>query len=277
MINKIDAHQHFWQYSKQRYAWIDDKMLQLKRDFLPDDIFPIIQRNSVEGTVAVQAVQDEKENFFLLELAEKHPFILAVIGWIDLKSPDLETTLESYKNYKKLKGFRHVLQDEADPNFILNQAFQNGLKSIFKAGFTYDLLVYPHQLDGAIQTVSNFEEGRFVLDHIAKPPIKAGLIKDWEVNIKALAERPNVYCKLSGMITEAAWEDWDEKEFYPYLDVIMKAFGEDRVMFGSDWPVCKLAGGYEQVIGLVEGYFKGCSPEVLEKIWRANAIKFYQL
>lgn len=277
MVKKIDAHQHFWQYNKQRYAWIGDEMLQLKDDFLPDDLFPIMQRNDVEGTVAVQAVQDEEENHFLLKLAEKHPFILAVVGWVDLKSAHLETTLDNYKSHTKLKGFRHVLQDEADPNYILNQSFQNGLKLIFKAGYTYDLLVFPHQLDGAIQTVSNFEEGRFVLDHIAKPPIKAGHIKDWELKIKALAKMPNVYCKLSGMITEAAWNDWDEKEFYPYMDVIMQAFGEDRVMFGSDWPVCQLAGSYEQVLGLVEGYFSAHSEEAMQKIWRTNTINFYQL
>lgn len=277
MINKIDAHQHFWLYNSERYAWIGDEMLQLKHDFLPDDLFSILQKNGVEGTVAVQAFQDEEENQFLLKLAEKHPFILAVVGWLDLKSPNLESTLHSYKSHKKLKGFRHVLQDETDPNFILNQAFQNGLKLIFKAGYTYDLLVFPHQLDGAIQTVSNFEEGRFVLDHIAKPPIKAGHIKDWEAKIKVLAKMPNVYCKLSGMITEAAWRDWDEKEFYPYMDVIMQAFGEDRVMFGSDWPVCQLAGSYEQVLGLVEGYFSAYSEEAMQKIWRTNAINFYQL
>jgi L-fuconolactonase len=277
MIKKIDAHQHFWRYDPIDYSWITEEMLSLKKDFLPDDLFPILEENGVEGTVAVQAFQDEKENDFLLDLAEKHPFILAVVGWIDLKSEELPMILSKYKSYKKLKGFRHVLQDEADPEYILNQAFQRGLKTIIGLGYTYDLLVLPHQIKGAIKTVSNFESGSFVLDHLAKPDIKNGQNEQWKENIKALAEYPNVHCKLSGMITEAAWNQWEEKDFYPYMDTVMEAFGEDRLMFGSDWPVCKLSGSYEQVVGLMEGYFKGHSESTLQKIWHTNAINFYQL
>lgn len=277
MIKKIDAHQHFWRYDPIDYSWINEEMLSLKKDFLPDDLFPILEENGVEGTVAVQAFQDEKENDFLLDLAEKHPFILAVVGWIDLKSEELPVRLSKYKSYKKLKGFRHVLQDEADPEYILNQAFQRGLKTIIGLGYTYDLLVLPHQLKGVIKTVSNFESGSFVLDHLAKPDIKNGQNEQWKENIKALAEYPNVHCKLSGMITEAAWNQWEEKDFYPYMDTVMEAFGEDRLMFGSDWPVCKLSGSYEQVVGLIEGYFKGHSESTLHKIWHTNAINFYQL
>jgi len=277
MIKKIDAHQHFWRYDRVDYSWINKEMAKLKKDFLPDDLFSVLASNGVEGTVAVQALQEEKENTFLLELAEKYPFILGVVGWIDLKSPELAARLSVYDAYKKLKGFRHVLQDEQDSEYILNEAFQQGLKTIFDVGYTYDLLVLPHQMKGAIKTVSNFEGGSFVLDHLAKPDIKNGHNEKWKDNIKALGEFPNVYCKLSGMITEAAWNQWEEKQFYPYMDTVMEAFGEDRVMFGSDWPVCKLAGSYEQVIGLVEGYFQGHSESTLKKIWQTNAINFYRL
>jgi len=277
MTKKIDAHQHFWRYDRIEYSWINEEMRCLKRDFLPDDLFSILAANGVEGTVAVQALQDEKENHFLLKLAENHPFILGVVGWIDLKSPNLAARLSTYEAFKKLKGFRHVLQDEDDSEFILNEAFQRGLNALFDIGYSYDLLVLPHQLKGAIKTVANFERGNFVLDHLAKPDIKNGQNKKWKENIKALAEFPNVHCKLSGMITEAAWHHWEDKEFYPYMDIVMEAFGEDRVMFGSDWPVCKLAGSYEQVVGLVEGYFRGHSKATRQKIWHSNAVNFYRL
>ena len=277
MIKKIDAHQHFWRYDPIDYSWINEEMPHLKKDFLPDDLYPVLTANGVEGTVAVQALQDEKENEFLLDLAENHPFVLGVVGWIDLKSPNLAARLNNYNAFDKLKGFRHVLQDEEDSEYILNEAFQRGLNAIFEMGYSYDLLVLPHQLKGAIKTVSNFEKGSFVLDHLAKPDIKNGQNDKWKDNIKALAEFPNVYCKLSGMITEAAWNHWEEKEFYPYMDIVMEAFGEERVMFGSDWPVCKLAGSYEQVIGLVEGYFKGHSESTLQSIWHSNAVNFYRL
>jgi len=277
MVKKIDAHQHFWRYDNIRYAWINDDMGRLKNDFLPADLFPEINANNVIGTVAVQALQDEEENSFLLKLAEKYPFILGVVGWLDLKSPDLIKRLDFYKNFSKLKGFRHVLQDESDPEFILNEAFQGGLKTIFDAGYTYDLLVLPHQMKAAVETVSNFPKGSFVLDHLAKPPINMHIDEDWKYHINALGKLPNVYCKLSGMITEGDWEKWEEKDFYPYMDTIMEAFGEDRVMFGSDWPVCKLAGTYERVIQLLDGYFKDCSETTLKKIWRTNAIDFYHL
>jgi L-fuconolactonase len=277
MVKKIDAHQHFWRYDNIRYSWINDDMAGLKKDFLPDDLFPEIKANNVRGTVAVQALQDEEENRFLLELAEKYPFILGVVGWLDLKSPNLSARLEFYKTFSKLKGFRHVLQDESDPEFILNEAFQRGLKKIFDAGYTYDLLVLPHQMKAAVETVTNFPGGSFVLDHLAKPPINKSINEDWKYYINALGKMPNVYCKLSGMITEGDWNKWEEKDFYPYMDTVMEAFGEDRVMFGSDWPVCKLAGTYEQVMQLFDGYFKDCSETTLKKIGQTNAIDFYHL
>jgi L-fuconolactonase len=277
MVKKIDAHQHFWRYDNIRYSWINDDMGSLKNDFLPADLFPEINTNNVIGTVAVQALQDEEENSFLLELAEKYPFILGVVGWLDLKSPDLRRRLDFYKTFSKLKGFRHVLQDESDPEFILNEAFQGGLTTIFDAGYTYDLLVLPHQMKGAVETVSNFPKGSFVLDHLAKPAIDKNTNEDWKYYINALGKLPNVYCKLSGMITEGDWDKWEEKDFYPYMDTVMESFGEDRVMFGSDWPVCKLAGTYNQVIQLIDGYFNEYSETTLKKIWRTNAIDFYHL
>lgn len=277
MIKKLDAHQHFWRYDNIRYSWIKDNMGRLKNNFLPDDLITEIQSNNVIGTVAVQAIQDEDENTFLLELAEKYPFIWGVVGWLDLKSPDLGNRLGFYRTFSKLKGFRHVIQDESDPEFILNNDFQEGLKTIFDAGYTYDLLVLPHQMKAAVETVSNFPGGNFVLDHLAKPAINKPIDEDWKYYINALGKLPNVCCKLSGMITEGDWDKWEEKDFYPFMDTVMDAFGEDRVMFGSDWPVCKLAGSYKRVVQLVDRYFDGCSETSLKKIWQTNAIDFYQL
>jgi len=276
-MNKIDSHQHFWHYEANRFPWISDDMPVLKEDFLPDKLGPILSTNGVKGTVAVQARQSTEETQFLLDLAEKFPFILGVVGWVDLESDQLADTLHAYQPFTKLKGFRHLLQDESDPEYILRPGFQRGLKEIFEAGFSYDLLVFPRQLDGVIQTVSNFPQGSFVLDHLGKPPIGEKKIDDWGDKIRDLASHPQVFCKLSGMVTEANWEGWKTKDFFPYLDLVLEAFGEDRLMFGSDWPVCQLAASYQQVCGILEKFLEGQPLQVQNKIWHKNARHFYRL
>lgn len=276
-MNKIDSHQHFWYYDAKKFPWISDKMSVLKEDFLPKKLLVDLEANEVTGTVAVQALHDPDETQFLLDLAERFSFILGVIGWVDLTSDQLSDRLHAFQPFPKLKGFRHLLQDETDPEHILKPAFQRGLARIFEAGYSYDLLVFPGQLDGVIQTVNNFPKGRFVLDHLAKPPIKEKKIDDWKQKIRDLASHPQVYCKLSGMVTEADWQGWKTTDFFPYLDVVMEAFGEERLMFGSDWPVSRLAGTYDQVTGILERYMEG-QPRVMEnKIWYENARNFYRL
>ncbi|NHE57397.1 amidohydrolase family protein [Cyclobacterium plantarum] len=276
-MNKIDSHQHFWKYDVNKFSWISDDMPVLKEDFLPEKFQTILAANGIEGTVAVQALQNPEETQFLLDLAEKFPFILGVVGWVDLNSDQLSATLHAYAPFSKLKGFRHLLQDEADPEYILRPAFQRGLAEVFEAGYSYDLLVFPHQLDGVIQTVSNFPEGNFVLDHLAKPSIRKGEIQEWGQRIRDLSSHPRVYCKLSGMVTEADWQEWKATDFFPYLDLVMESFGEDRLMFGSDWPVCNLAANYDQVSSILEKYLEGQPHRVQNKIWAENARHFYRL
>ncbi|MFC4871699.1 amidohydrolase family protein [Negadavirga shengliensis] len=276
-MNIIDSHQHFWKYKPERYPWISGKMPALKKDFSPADLKPIYKVHGISGCVAVQAVQDEEENHFLLDLAASHSFIFGVVGWIDLQSPDLRERLNAYLPFQKLKGFRHVLQDEADPDFILRPDFQKGLEAIFEAGYSYDLLVYPHQLKGAIKTVKNFPEAAFVLDHIAKPDVRSNRLGEWEDLMEELAGSSSVFCKLSGMVTEADWDSWHVEDFFPYLDVVIEAFGEDRVMYGSDWPVCLLAADYGQVKDILDKYLEDYPDETKAKIWGGNAAGFYRL
>ncbi|MEX0883800.1 MAG: amidohydrolase family protein, partial [Cyclobacteriaceae bacterium] len=213
----IDAHHHFWKYQPEKFPWINGGMATIKKDFNPLMLEKELKNHGISGSIAVQAVQDEDENHFLLQHAAENDFIKGVVGWLDLKSPELQEKLNLYVPFRKLKGFRHVLQDEKDRDYILNAEFQRGLQWIFEAGYVYDLLVFPHQLKGAIKTVENFPDAPFVLDHIGKPPIKSGNMGEWKELIKALVENKNVYCKVSGMDTEADWNKWEERDFFPYL------------------------------------------------------------
>ncbi|HLW21395.1 MAG TPA: amidohydrolase family protein [Cyclobacteriaceae bacterium] len=273
----IDAHQHFWNYSPQKHSWINSDMGILKKDFLPSDLLETYKENGVSGCVAIQAEQSEEETLFLLQLAEDYDFIKGVVGWLDLRSPDLEDRIKYFRQFKKLKGLRHVVQDEPDPNFLLDPDFQKGLGLLEKYELTYDLLVYPHQLNAAIQTVENFPNLKFVLDHIAKPPIKDQVIAPWEDAIGIIGSKKNAYCKISGMVTEASWTSWKVDDFVPYLDTVFRAFGIDRIMFGSDWPVCLLAGNYAQVLGLVKNYSSRLNVEEKNKLFYENAASFYGL
>lgn len=276
-MQKIDAHQHFWQYNPIRDAWITDEMAEIKKDFLPADLEPLLQQNGFEGCVAVQADQSEEETNFLLSLSVQHDFIKGVVGWVDLTKEKLEEKLSKYSSHKKLKGFRHVLQAEAQRDFMLRDDFLHGLSLLHKYNFTYDILIYQDQLPYIPQLVERFPQQQFVLDHIAKPPIKTGEINDWQKGIKALANHNNLWCKASGMVTEADWQHWKKKDFTPYLDVVIETFGIERVMFGSDWPVCLIAASYSKMLDIVKDYFSQFTTYEQEQFFGGNAINFYQL
>jgi L-fuconolactonase len=274
---KIDSHQHFWKFDPVRDSWIGKEMAVIQRDFMPEDLKPVLNKLGIDGCVAVQADQSEAETAFLLGLAEKHDFIKGVVGWIDLRGNDVGKRLEYFSGFKKLKGFRHVLQGEGDRALMLHPQFINGIRALKRHDFTYDILIFPDQLGYTHQFVKDFGGQRFVLDHIAKPDIKNKNIEKWANGIKAIAKHENVWCKVSGMITEADWYAWVLTDFTPYMDVIFEAFGPKRVMFGSDWPVCNVAGGYQQMLSVVKNYVVKLSDDEQARFWGLNAIEFYKL
>lgn len=271
----IDAHQHFWSYDPRRHAWINDSMSALKRHFLPVDLDPILLVNGVDGTIAVQAGTSLTETEFLLGLAQSSRKILGVVGWIDLTASDIDAQLQVYVGRPKLCGFRHVVQDEPDDRFLLREDVLRGIHAVGAAGFTYDILVYPRQLPAAIELVARCPKQKFVLDHCAKPFIKSRQFEPWASQIRELANSPNVYCKLSGLVTEADWQSWQPADFRPYLDLVVEAFGPSRLMFGSDWPVCLLAGEYARVKSLIANYLREFSEQDRRLIFGEVAAEFY--
>ena len=274
---KIDAHQHFWKFDPVRDAWINDEMAVIQRDFFPEDLQPVLQVSGFDGCVAVQADQSEEETGFLLDCAEKNDFVKGVVGWVGLRSADVESRLEYYSQFKKLKGFRHILQGETQRDFMLRPDFLRGIKALKKFGYRYDILIYPDQLKYTPDFVSRFPDQPFVIDHIAKPYIKNNLIDEWMRDMEAVARYQNVYCKLSGMVTEADWKSWNNADLRPYIDVVVNSFGTDRIMYGSDWPVCLVAAQYKQVYDVAGNYFAGFSKTEQEKVFGGNAIRFYGL
>jgi L-fucono-1,5-lactonase len=274
---KIDSHQHFWKYHPARDAWITDAMPALKRDFLPGDLALDLEANGIAASVAVQADQSENETLFLLDLAGRSARIAGVVGWIDLASPQVDHRLRFFSQFEKLRGFRHIAQAEPDDRFLVQRDFLRGVSRLREFGFTYDILIYPRQLPAAIELVSLLPQQKFVIDHMAKPEIKANNSASWSAQIASIARNPNVYCKLSGLVTEADWRRWAAADFKLYLDVVFEAFGPERLMFGSDWPVCLLAAGYRQVKQLIEDYVDRYAAKDKEKIFGANAIRFYGL
>jgi len=274
---KIDSHQHFWKFDPVRDSWIDKTMSAIQSDFLPDDLKPILDKYHIDGCIAVQADQSEAETEFLLGLAETNDFIKGVVGWVDLRADNIGKRLEYFKDFKKLKGFRHVLQGEPDRALMLNPQFTRGINALRVYDFTYDILIFPDQLGYTYQFAKTFGGHRFVIDHIAKPDIKTKNIEKWTNGIKAIAKLENVYCKVSGMITEADWYGWVLTDFEPYLDVVFEAFGTKRVMFGSDWPVCNVAGGYQQMLSVVKNYTSKLSEDEQARFWGLNAGEFYKL
>ncbi len=271
----IDAHQHFWHYFPERDTWMTDEVLQ--RDYLPADLAPILAANGVDGCVAVQADQSERETQFLLQLANENEFIKGVVGWVDLKSPRVAERLEYFSQFPLVKGFRHIVQGEPDKEFLLRNDFCRGIASLQRFKFTYDILIYPHQLLAAVAFAKKFPDQPFVLDHLAKPDFETGELKGWEQHVRALAELPNVCCKLSGMVTEADHQHWQQSDFTPFLDVALEAFGADRLMFGSDWPVCLIAADYPRMKQIVTDYIARLSAGEQAKIMGGTAAAFYQL
>ena len=271
----IDSHHHFWNYDPVTYAWIDDRMAVIQRDFLPEHFKPVLQENNVSGTIAVQADSSVSDTHFLLEKARENEFIKGVVGWIDLRSDTLEKKLDALDHETKLVGFRHIVQGEPDPLFVLDPQFRRGLEMIFERGYRYDLLIYPHQLISALELIRHFPEQPIVIDHIAKPYIAHQYIEGWAVMMREIAKYEHVYCKVSGMITEADWEAWEPSDIHPYLDVVTACFAPDRLMYGSDWPVLNVAGNYEQVIDLVLDYIKDWSEEDQRQIMGQTARSFY--
>ena len=277
MSQRIDSHQHFWHYNPAEHVWMTDQMDILKRDFLPADLETLMAGSAIDGTVAVQARQNLQETEWLLELAEANDYIKGVVGWVDLRSPDVEGQLEQYADHPRLVGARHVVHDEPDVRFMLRQDFLRGLAELKAFNLTYDLLLFPRHIPIAVDVVKQFPDQPFVLDHIAKPYIAKGTLEPWTAHIRELAGYENVFCKVSGMVTEAKWQGWEYADFTPYLDIIFDCFGVDRLMFGSDWPVCTLSGSYAEVVGIVADYIKQLSDDEQMKVMGGNAARFYRL
>lgn len=275
MSLKIDSHQHFWKYDPIRYGWIDESMKEIRRDFSPEDLEPYLIQNDFDGCIAVQADQSEMETDYLLELAGKYDFIKAVVGWVDLSLPDVDEKLNFYSCNPYLKGLRYVVFDEKG-EFMIDPAFQEGIAKLPKFGLTYDILSFDYQLPGAIELVRKFPEQPFVLNHIAKPNVSKEPSDQWVRDINSLASSGNVYCKLSGMVTEAENFKWQEDDFYPFLNVVFKAFGPERLMFGSDWPVCLVAASYSDTVRIIGNYLSASS-SVVSDIFGGNASRFYNL
>ena len=274
---KIDTHQHYWRYNPQDYGWMGDDATILKRDYLPEHLTPLLAQSNVDGTIAVQARQILAENDFLLTLAQTHSSIKGVVGWVDLCSDARHAQLETYAADSKFVGVRHVIHDEVDDTFMLRDAFVEGMAALAAFDLCFDLLLFPKHLPVACELVAMFPEQRFVLDHIAKPRIKDGVVEPWASDIRALAAFENVTCKLSGMVTEANWQHWQAQDFTPYLDTVLDAFGTKRLMLGSDWPVCTLAGSYPDVMGLNTRYISTLSSAEQADISGLNAARIYKL
>jgi L-fuconolactonase len=275
-MTRIDAHQHFWRFDPVRDAWITDDMSVLRRDFLPGDLEIHLVGGGIDGTVVVQADQSEAETEFLLGLADDHPFIRGVVGWVDLTADDLARRLERFAVFERLRGLRHIAQAEAD-DFLGREDVVRGIGRLREFGLTYDILVYAHQLPAALALAQRLPEQPFVLDHCAKPRIREGEVEPWATHMRRLARHPSVCCKVSGLVTEADWERWRPDDVRPYLDVVFEAFGPDRLMFGSDWPVCLLAGSYARVTELIEGYAEQLSDDERDALFGGTAVRFYGL
>jgi L-fuconolactonase len=277
-MKRIDAHQHFWKFDPIRDAWITTDMKILQRDFMPQDFQLVIKENGVDGCVAVQADQSLEETRFLLDLSVDYSFIKGVVGWVDLQSDQLEKQLDFFSEEEKLKGFRHIVQAEQDPEFLNRPSFLFGIKKLYERNYTYDLLITSNQLVQAIGFARSIPEGHLVvIDHLAKPNLLEREFESWAAGMKSLAEHSNFYCKLSGLVTEARWNSWELIDFEPYINHILTCFGAKRIIFGSDWPVCKLAASYSEVVDVVNHYIQRLSLNEQEMIWHKNAETFYKL
>lgn len=273
---RIDAHQHFWRYDPVRDDWITEEMSALQRDFLPEHLETELAEQGIDGSVAVQADQSEDETCFLLQLAERHPFVVGVVGWVDLRAADLWSRLEHFSQSERFCGVRHIAQAEPD-DFLERENVVRGIGLLGDFDLTYDILVYPQQLPAVLSLVERLPAQRFVVDHLAKPRIRDGELEPWAAQMRELASHPNVWCKVSGLVTEADWSRWHPEDIHPYLDVVFDAFGPERAMFGSDWPVCLLAASYRRVAQLIDDYAACLSAAARDKLFGGNALRFYQL
>ena len=273
---RIDSHQHFWKYDPTRQEWIDSTMASIKHDFLPENLIPELNLHQVDGSVVVQAEESLRETAWLLDICSEEEKIKGVVGWANLSSDDLDKDLDQFSASKKLKGYREVLQSKSK-EYFLNPEFIRGLSKIGKRGYTYDLLIFSSQLEEAIELIKKSPEQPIVIDHLAKPKIKLGTWREWKKQMSLLSEREYIYCKLSGMITEADWKNWKAEDLSPYLEICLELFGPNRLMFGSDWPVCLLAGTYSQVTQVIQDFLSPLSADEKESIWGKTACDFYNL
>ncbi|WP_373493072.1 amidohydrolase [Aquiflexum sp.] len=273
---QLDSHQHFWKFDPIRDSWMNSSMKTIQRDFMPEDLKPELDKVGIDGCIAVQADQSEDETRFLLEIANANPWVKKVVGWVEFNSENIEYKLEGYQKEKKLAGFRLILQ-ALPPEAMEEKNFLKGISLLEKYGFTYDILIYPKHLNKAYDFAKKFPNQPFVIDHLAKPDIKNGEFKFWSKGMKAMAALPNVCCKVSGMVTEANWYHWKKEQFVPYLDFITENFGTNRLMFGSDWPVCVLAASYQEVYEISANYFKNFSPNEKAAIFGENSARFYKV
>lgn len=270
---RIDSHQHFWRYDEREYPWISDAMGVLRRDFLPADLAPHLEANGFDGAIAVQARESVVETRWLLELANDDPRVLGVVGFVDLCREDTAERLAAV-SHPKLRGVRHILQDDPDDRLMLRPEFGNGLRALADQGLCYDVLVFPRHLPHVRELVAEHRM-RFVIDHLAKPAIASGEIATWTEDIRRVAEHDHVFCKVSGMVTEADWAKWRPEDLHACLDVVFDAFGPERLMFGTDWPVCLLAAGYDQVVAAVQDYMAAMPATDREQVFGATAARFY--
>ncbi len=273
---RLDAHQHFWNYDKNRHGWISDDMNVIRRNFSPGDLIPLLDEAKIEGCVAVQADETLRETEYLLDLAAQYPQLKAVVGWADLAGDRLDETLDRFSDQAKLKGYREVLQSK-DPEYMLRKDFIRGMKKLGKRGYTYDILIFPTHFEAALKLVKACPGQRFVIDHLAKPYIQQGEWKEWKKKMLLLAEHEMVCCKLSGLITEADWKNWKPEDLRPFLDIALELFRPDRLMYGSDWPVCLVAGQYEQVVEVIEQFTASLTTGEAEAIMGNTAADFYSI
>ena len=273
----IDSHQHFWKYEPVKHDWIDDSMAVIRKDFMPSDLQKVYTDNEIDGCVAVQADQTLEETDFLLNLSKENDFIKGIVGWVDFRAENIDDVLKHYSQFEKIKGFRHVVQGEPDHNFLLRPDFLRGISKLEKYNFTYDILIFPHQLGATLEFVKKFPNQKFVIDHIAKPYIKDGFYDGWAALMSEIGKQKNVHCKLSGMITEADFDQWSPEQIEPYMNLVLSAFGAEKIMFGSDWPVCLVAGNYNKVKEIVTNFIANLSSKEQASIMGDNAIKFYNL
>jgi L-fuconolactonase len=277
VAERIDAHHHLWRYSAQEYAWLDEPMKELRRDFLPKDLIREIAAAGIGGTVAVQARQTMEETRWLLQQADECHAIRGVVGWAPIAGEDFPEVMEEFEDRPKLKGLRHVIQGEKDENYILREDFNSGIRAMLGSGLVYDILIYERHLPQAIEFVDAHSKQVFVLDHMAKPMIAAGRMEPWAQRMRELGQRENVWCKVSGMVTEAEWAGWNAETLLPYLDVAVDAFGVERLMAGSDWPVCLVASEYGRWFEVLRDYFAGFSETERDAVFGTTAMSVYGL